>query len=274
MDQIIYAGSIHFALLGVGLAILMLLAGNIGALMALPLLMATGLIPEQAIPIALVITAALIIPGALEHIQSGNVDKKFTGLVLLGILSGAFISKYILNTFIHHSQIALFSLYVLLLVSNFIYRRKPFPILPRPNNPVRKQIVSFIDSLPGKTKFADSGINLCPVIPIVLGSIVSLIAGALGPVASMLLCPILVIFLEIPVFIAIGTVAVINVFSFVTLATASGMLVYPVILQILLWMFLGTSLAYTLISYIMRKRKLHPLPLTIVFLTVTSLNLL
>lgn len=65
MDPVIFAESPHFALLGVGLAILMLWAGNIGALMSLPLLLAAGLTPEQAISIALFITAALIVPGVV-----------------------------------------------------------------------------------------------------------------------------------------------------------------------------------------------------------------
>ncbi len=80
MEDILFAGSINFAILGIGLALLMQLAGNIGALMALPLIITTGLITEQAIPIALVLTAALIVPGALGHLQSGNVDKKLAFL--------------------------------------------------------------------------------------------------------------------------------------------------------------------------------------------------
>ncbi len=273
MDLVIFAGSLHFALLGVGLAVLMLWAGNIGTLMALPLLLAAGLIPEQAIPIALFITAALLIPGIVDQIRSRNIDKMLTALAFLGVLTGAFVSQYLTNL-INLSHIALLSLYLLLLIGSFIYRRKPFAILPKPNNPVRKQIVSLLNKLPGKIKFIDSGINICPVIPVVLGFIVSVTAGIIGPVAAILLCPVMVIFLEVPIFIALGTVVLINILSFVTVAATSGMVAYPIPLQILLWMFLGTALTYTLFSGIFRKRKLHPLPLGIVFVMITSLNLL
>lgn len=273
MNQVIFTGAMQFALLGVGLAILMLLAGNIGVLMSLPLLLATGLLPEQAIPISLLITAALMVPGALDHLQSKNVDKKFVFFVLLGVLPGVFVSKYMIE-FINLSYIALFTIYLLLLIGNFIYHRKPFPILPRPNNPTRKRIVSLLKKLPGKTKFTDSGIKMSPVTPVVLGFMFSIIAVLLGPVAAMLFCPVMVVLLEVPVFMAIGTVSVINILSFVTLGATSGMMTYPVILQILLWMFLGVSLTYTFSSYILGQRKLHPLPLAIVFLMLTSITLL
>lgn len=274
MENILFSGAMTFMLIGIFAGILFPILGNVGSFMVVPLLIIfTGLPPEIAIPIGLAHLAALIVPAAVSQWQVGNVDYKLLLLFLLGLFPGMFLANKVswLMEGSGWSEILLIP-YLLLLVGAVLHRIRPFPLLPKPNNRYRKRIVKVLRGLPGKTSLTASMTQVPLIIPVAMGLVFAFTGKLLGPVVALMVSPFLIVCLDIPVMMAVGTALVANFTGMLAVALDSGFLTLPINLQILLWLFLGSSLTVLVLSAIMQRRP-YPVPVAAVLVLITSVTL-
>ncbi|MCL5780916.1 MAG: sulfite exporter TauE/SafE family protein [Firmicutes bacterium] len=274
MENILFSGAMTFMLIGIFAGILFPILGNVGSFMVVPLLIIfTGLPPEIAIPIGLAHLAALIVPAAVSQWQVGNVDYKLLLLFLLGLFPGMFLANKVswLMEGSGWSEILLIP-YLLLLVGAVLHRIRPFPLLPKPNNRYRKRIVKVLRGLPGKTSLTASMMQVPLIIPVAMGLVFAFTGKLLGPVVALMVSPFLIVCLDIPVMMAVGTAMVANFTGMLAVALDSGFLTLPINLQILLWLFLGSSLTVLVLSAIMQRRP-YPVPVAAGLVLITSVTL-
>lgn len=276
MESIFFSGAMIFMLIGVFVGILLPVLGSAGSLMIMPLIMLiTGLPPEMAIPISLAHLAALSVPGVVGQWQSGNVDLKMLLWLMVGVIPGIIFGDWV-NEFArrwHWFTYLVLAPYLILLVCAVIYRFHPFSVLPKPNNRYRKKVVKFMKGLPGKTRFITSDISLSRGIPIVLGLALGLVGKIFGPMVALLLSPILIVCLDIPVMCAVATAMAANFIGMLTITSTGQFMMAPLTLQILLWLFLGTSATILGLSVFLQKSKPYPAPVAVVLVLITSVTL-
>ncbi|SHK84082.1 TSUP family transporter [Desulforamulus aeronauticus] len=276
MENIFFSGAITFLLMGIISGGLASAIGNAGVYLIVPLLMlVTGLTPDIAIPVALAHLAALLVPRVVGMCQAGNVDLRLTLWILAGFLPGTlFAAKLAALT----NNLAWFKLivlipYLILLVGAVIYRAKPFRLLPAPNNLTRKKFLQLVKRVPGKVSLPFSGITLSAVILVILGAGFAMGTFLWGPLAVLLLSPLLIVGLDIPAMVAVGTGVVVSFIGAIVSSLSSGVLLYPITLQMLLWLFLGTALAVLVLSVLRHKNKLCPVPVAALMVIITSVTL-
>ena len=276
MENIFFSGAITFLLMGVISGGLTSVIGNAGAYLIVPLLMlVTGLTPDIAIPVALAHLAALLVPRVVGMCQAGNVDLRLTLWILAGFLPGTLLAgklAALTNNLAWFKPIVLIP-YLILLVGAVIYRVKPFRLLPAPNNLYRKKFLQMVKKVPGKVSLPFSGITLSAIILAILGAGFAVATSVWGPLAVLLLSPLLIVGLDIPAMGAVGTGVVGSFIGAIVSSLSSGVLLYPITLQMLLWLFLGTALAVLVLSAFRQKNKLCPVPVVVLMVVITSMTL-
>lgn len=276
MEGIFFSGSITFLLIGSSVGLFYPVLRNISFYMIMPLLMIlTGLSPEMAIVISLAHLAALLVPSVVEQLHLGNIDFKLTSYLFLGIVAGIWIGNdfYQPTSLIHkQQQIIVLIPYLCLMIGAIAYRIHPFPLLPKPNHKIRKKLEKILKVLPGKVLFSTSGIRIPFFIPIFFGILVALIGKFFGPVVALLMAPLLIVGLDVPVMVAVGTAMLVNLIGMLTFVVYSDFLAIPLYLQILLWLFLGSTLTMLFLSSFLQ-RKPYPLPVAAVLVIITSVTL-
>ncbi|MDO7788749.1 sulfite exporter TauE/SafE family protein [Desulforamulus aquiferis] len=276
MENLIFSGSITFMILGMLVGFLINIVGNTGALAVMPLLIIfLGFPPEAALPIALGHLAAVGVPGLVLHWQTGNVDLKLIALVVIGVAPGIWLGKGLSTSSFYHVWGLYLVLvpYLILMLAAVIHRYRPFAILPKPNNRYRKMVLKFIKKIPGRIYSDTSGTNIPIIVPLITGVLLGLTGKILGPLATIIIAPILIVILNIPVIVAMGTAVTVNFIASLSIAVTSGLVSIPLNLQILLWTFLGSSLVLLLVSSIWRKHSPYPIPVATVLVLITSITL-
>lgn len=268
MESIFFSGSLLFMVIGILGGVLYPLLGKASVYMIVPLLVfVTGLPPEMAIPIGLAHFAALIIPAVVGHWQTGTIDYRLLFLLVIGLCVGLIFSGGMgeLNPLV-------LAPYLVLFIGAAIYKIRPFALLPKPNNRHRKKVIKMMHWLPGKMYLPVSGSKVSFLAPIFLGILLAFTGKIFGPIATIIVCPILIVCLDIPVLVAVATAMVFNFIGLLSIAMWHGFLAIPLNLQILLWMFLGSAITILVLATVV-KRKLYPIPVAALLVAITSFTL-
>lgn len=276
MENIFFSGAITFLLIGIISGGLTSAIGNTGAYLMVPLLiLTTGLTPDIAVPIGLAHLAALLIPRVVGQWQAGNVDIRLMLWILAGFLPGTLLAGKLAalsHEFFWFKPIILLP-YLILLAGTILYRWKPFRLLPAPNNLYRKKILQLVKRFPGQVSLPFSGMSLSALVLVILGVVLAVATSLWGPLAVLLLSPLLIVVLDIPVMVAVGTGLIVGVAGALISSFGSGVLLYPLTLQMLLWLFLGTALAILGFSTFQQKNKSCPASVAVLMVVITSVTL-
>lgn len=268
MEGISFLGALLFMVIGILGGVLYPLLGKASVYMIVPLLvLVTGLPPEMAIPIGLAHFAALIIPAVVGYWQTGIIDYRLLFLLSVGLLAGLIFSGGMVDL----SPLVLLP-YLVLFIGAAIYRIRTFTLLPKPNNRQRKIVIKMMRRLPGKMYLPVSGIKVSFLAPLFLGFLLALTGKIFGPIAAIMVCPILIICFDIPVMVAVPTSLIFNFIGTLSIAMRHDFFAIPLNLQILLWMFLGSAVTILALSTVVKK-KLYPIPVAALLVTVTSFTL-
>ncbi|SHH17541.1 TSUP family transporter [Desulforamulus hydrothermalis] len=275
MESIIFAGAVTFLLMGMMVGVLFPVLGNMSFLIVVPsLLSVAGLPPAAAVPVGLTHLAALLVPPAVNHWQAGNVDVKLLLLFSLGLLPGLLISEPLCRLMDNSGWwvAVIMGVYLMLLAGAVIHRIRPLPLLPRPNNRWRKMLVNFLHRLPGRVFLPTSMMAVPLLFPVILGVLFAVVGKIWGPAAVLLVCPCLIVCLNMPVITAAGNAMAANFIGLLAVSLGSGFLSLPINIQILLWLFLGSSLTVLILS-VFWQRKLYPVPVAVILVLITSVTL-
>jgi len=197
------------------------LLGVGGGFIMTPLLITMGIDPVIAAASGTNAIVGASTTGTVTHLRSGNIDMKL-GVLLLsgGILgggAGTFLIK-VLRARGNAVDLIIFSYIFLLAVMGSMMFVDGLSSRVREERETQSESFLFrlLRRIPGKTTFRVSGIEISPLVPFLLGTLVGILAAVMGVGGGFFLVPAMTFALAIPMRVVVGT----NLFQMV-FATAS-----------------------------------------------------
>ncbi len=222
MSWFIYLPIAHHSVLlpvivGLGFLVGLLsgLFGVGGGFLMTPLLIMIGIPPTVAAASDSNQIVAASASGTYAHYRLGNVDFKMGLLLLVGGVIGGTGGVQIIKLLrqLGSADFLIQVTYVIMLggVGSYMFleslqglRSKEAKVAP----PVSKKDSAYarlIRRLPFKTHFVKSGIVISPIVPLVLGGFVGVLAAIMGVGGGFIMVPVMVYMLRMPMHVVVGT---------------------------------------------------------------------
>ncbi|HMK34787.1 MAG TPA: sulfite exporter TauE/SafE family protein [Desulfomonilaceae bacterium] len=206
-----------FLLLGLGglVGFLSGLFGVGGGFLMTPLLMMAGIPPVVAAASDSNQIVAASTSATYAHYRMGNVDFKM-GLLLLigGVVGGTFGVQLIkvLRSLGNADFVIKITYVVMLGVVGFymflesLQNLRKSPAATRPVESARPSLYArAIRALPWQMEFPKSGVTLSPLLPLILGVFVGILAAIMGVGGGFIMVPVMVYMLRMPMHVVVGT---------------------------------------------------------------------
>ena len=205
------------AIFGLGGAVGLLsgIFGVGGGFLMTPLLMMMGIPPTVAASSDSNQIVGASTSGALAHFRLGNVDIKMGLLLLVGGIVGGSLGVQIIKVLrqMGNADFLISVTYVLMLaiVGGYMFFEslQAMKSSSRPNTaatPRRESIYAkVVRSLPLQAEFKRSGIRLSLFMPLVLGTLVGVLAAIMGVGGGFIMVPVMVYLLRMPMHVVVGT---------------------------------------------------------------------
>lgn len=202
------------AILGLGGAVGLLsgIFGVGGGFLMTPLLIMMGIPPTVAAASDSNQIVGASTSGTLAHFRLGNVDFKMGLLLLAGGVVGGTFGVQIIKVLrqMGNADFLINLTYVLMLgtIGGYMFiesiqsMRKVQHEAPAPSKSVYARIIG---SLPWQTEFKRSGVRLSILMPLILGSIVGILAAIMGVGGGFIMVPVMVYLLRMPMHVVVGT---------------------------------------------------------------------
>ncbi len=215
----IAANSINvFLLLGLGglVGFLSGLFGVGGGFLLTPLLIMFGIPPTVAAASDSNQIVAASASGTYAHYRLGNVDFKM-GLVLLagGVIGGTLgvqLVKILRATGNADFVIKITYVAMLGIIGGYMFmeslqglKKAPLQEIPASRQKSPSFYARLITGLPLKMSFEKSGIHISFIIPLLLGTLVGILAAIMGVGGGFIMVPIMVYLLRMPMHVVVGT---------------------------------------------------------------------
>lgn len=212
-------------LLGFLVGVLSGMFGVGGGFLTTPLLIFYGIPPTVAVASATTQITGASVSGVMVHMRRGGVDFKMALVMIAGGLFGSVFGAVLFRLFLASGQIDLVidSLYVVILggIGGLMlkdalvalgYVGKP---TPPPSDaadgevgaeqPAEQTKTRWVQRLPMRWRFAESGLFISPVAPLTLGFIAGVLTVFLGIGGGFILVPAMIYLLGMPARVVIGT---------------------------------------------------------------------
>ena len=209
-------------LLGFVVGVLSGMFGVGGGFLTTPLLIFYGIPPTVAVASAATQITGASVSGVMVHMRRGGVDLKMALVMIVGGLFGSVFGAVLFRLFQASGQIDLVidSLYVLILggIGGLMLKdalvalghiRAPAPpvsvvgmvdgLAEQPRN------LRWVQRLPMRWRFEESGLFISPVAPLTLGFIAGVLTVLLGIGGGFILVPAMIYLLGMPARVVIGT---------------------------------------------------------------------
>ncbi len=203
---------------GLGLAVGLLsgLFGVGGGFLLTPLLIMFGIPSTVAAATDSNQIVAASTSGTYAHWKVGNVDFKMGLYLLVGGFLGGLVGVQAIKLLqaMGNADFVIKMTYVLMLGSVGIYmfvesiqsmRKKKGAVVKEAQEEKETAVSRFLKSLPLQTRFEKSGVTHSALVPIVLGSIVGVLAAIMGVGGGFLMVPVMVYMLRMPMHVVVGT---------------------------------------------------------------------
>jgi uncharacterized protein len=205
-------------LLGLGGAVGFLsgLFGVGGGFLMTPLLIMAGIPSTVAAATDSNQIVAASTSGTYAHYRLGNVDFKMGLLLLIGGVVGGTMGVQLIKVLqaMGNADFVIKVTYVIMLgviggymfVESLQSMRKTAPEEVRPREPQRPSVYArMVQSLPWQMHFEKSGVTLSPIMPLVLGIFVGILAAIMGVGGGFIMVPVMVYMLRMPMHVVVGT---------------------------------------------------------------------
>jgi uncharacterized protein len=204
-----------WVLLGLGgvVGLLSGLFGVGGGFLMTPLLIMIGVPPVVAAASDSNQIVAASTSGTYAHARAGTVDFKMGGLLfgggLVGGTLGVFIVKFLRQ--VGEADFLINVTYVVMLgaIGSYMFFESLQGLRGRRRAAASSGGTSLYsrvaNALPWKLQFPRSGITLSPIMPIVLGVFVGVLAAIMGVGGGFIMVPVMVYLLRMPMHVVVGT---------------------------------------------------------------------
>jgi uncharacterized protein len=202
--------------LGGGVGFLSGLFGVGGGFLMTPLLIMVGIPSTVAAATDSNQIVAASTSGTFAHYRLGNVDFKMGFLLLIGgVVGGTFGVQFIkVLRAMGNADFVIKVTYVIMLgvIGSYMFveslqsMRKAAPEEVKPREPQRPSVYArLVQSLPWQMRFEKSGVTLSPIMPLVLGVFVGILAAIMGVGGGFIMVPVMVYMLRMPMHVVVGT---------------------------------------------------------------------
>lgn len=203
-----------FLLIGIGgmVGLLSGLVGVGGGFLLTPILIMIGIPPTVAAASDSCQIVAASSSGVAAHFRLGNVDLKMGSVLLLGGLCGGAFGVQIIKVLrrLGEADFVITAAYIILLGSLGSYmffeslqRLRRGTVVWKSHRPGRTG--SFLSSLPLQMDFPRSRVRHSVLVPLVLSSLVGILATIMGVGGGFIMLPMMVYLLRMPTHVAVGT---------------------------------------------------------------------
>jgi uncharacterized membrane protein YfcA len=186
-----------------------------GGFLMTPLLIMIGIPPTVAAASDSNQIVAASASGTYAHYRLGNVDFKMGIYLLIGGVLGGTGGVQIIKVLrqLGNADFLIQITYVVTLglVGSYMFYESLQSLRSRKKEPAgpRRQKEStyarMIKSLPFQTRFERSGIVLSPLLPLLLGGFVGILAAIMGVGGGFIMIPVMVYLLRMPMHVVVGT---------------------------------------------------------------------
>jgi uncharacterized protein len=186
-----------------------------GGFLMTPLLMSIGIPPLVAAASDSNQIVAASASATYAHYRMGNVDFKMGLLLLIGGVLGGTAGVYLIKILRAdgNADFVVKITYVIMLgvVGSYMFLeslenlRKPGAEREEPQAKKPSSYLRAIRRLPWQMRFTKSGITLSPVLPLILGIFVGILAAIMGVGGGFIMVPVMVYLLRMPMHVVVGT---------------------------------------------------------------------
>jgi len=201
--------------LGAGVGLLSGIFGVGGGFLMTPLLMMFGIPATVAAASDSNQIVGASTSGTLAHWRLGNVDFKMGFLLLIGGILGGTLGVQIIKVLraMGNADFLISITYVLMLggVGSYMFieslqamKKKEAPVVtaaPKKESTYAR----LLKKLPMQTKFVKSGIEISLLLPLILGTLVGVLAAIMGVGGGFIMVPVMVYMLRMPMHVVVGT---------------------------------------------------------------------
>jgi uncharacterized membrane protein YfcA len=202
--------------LGGGVGFLSGLFGVGGGFLMTPLLIMVGIPSTVAAATDSNQIVAASTSGTFAHYRLGNVDFKMGFLLLIGGVVGGTVGVQFIKILraMGNADFVIKVTYVIMLgviggymfVESLQSMRKTAPEEVKPREPQKPSVYArMVQSLPWQMRFEKSGVTLSPIMPLVLGIFVGILAAIMGVGGGFIMVPVMVYMLRMPMHVVVGT---------------------------------------------------------------------
>jgi uncharacterized protein len=244
------------AIFGLGGAVGLLsgIFGVGGGFLMTPLLMMMGIPPTVAASSDSNQIVGASTSGTLAHFRLGNVDIKMGLLLLLGGIAGGSIGVQIIKILrqLGNADFLISITYVLMLgfVGGYMFLES-LQAMRKSKSAPAKQVktekresiyAKLIRSMPFQMDFQRSGIRLSLLMPLVLGTLVGVLAAIMGVGGGFIMVPVMVYLLRMPMHVVVGTSLFQILFTCVNVTIMQASQNHTVDFVLALLLLIGSSL--------------------------------
>jgi uncharacterized protein len=241
-------------LLGLGGAVGFLsgLFGVGGGFLMTPLLIMVGIPPTVAAASDSNQIVAASASATYAHYRMGNVDFKMGILLLVGGVVGGTLGVELIKVLrsMGNADFVIKITYVVMLgVVGFYMFLESLQNLRKATveveeaKPTKPSLyLRLIRGLPYQMKFAKSGVTLSPVLPLILGTFVGILAAIMGVGGGFIMVPIMVYMLRMPMHVVVGTSLFQILFTCVDVTIMQSVTNHTVDLVLAILLLIGSTL--------------------------------
>jgi len=191
--------------------------------------------------------------GAYAHYRLGNVDLKMGLFLLIGGVFGGTLGVQLIKVLrsMGNADFVIKITYVVMLgvIGGYMFmeslqalRKKPALEVRRPEPAKVSRYNRFIQSLPYQMRFDKSGVTLSPLLPLILGIFVGILAAIMGVGGGFIMVPVMVYMLRMPMHVVVGTSLFQILFTCINVTIMQAITNFTVDLVLAIILLLGSTL--------------------------------
>ncbi|MBI4643977.1 MAG: sulfite exporter TauE/SafE family protein [Deltaproteobacteria bacterium] len=237
-----------------------------GGFLMTPLLIMTGIPSTVAAASDSNQIVAASTSGTFAHYRMGNVDFKMGFLLLVGGVVGGTLGVQLIKVLVAlgNADFVIKITYVVMLgvVGFYMFleslqslRKKAVVEGKRPETGGTSAYARAIQALPWQLRFDKSGVTFSALLPLILGTLVGILAAIMGVGGGFIMVPVMVYMLRMPMHVVVGTSLFQILFTCINVTVMQAITNHTVDLVLALILLVGSTLGAQVGAKLSRRLK-------------------